>query len=533
VGWNGELGAPGWRQIVASVTDLLGVQQSRLVAEAPRQSTKSTAPLLAVLAFDNLSGDADMAYFSDGVSEEIQQTIARSADLKVIGRSSSFQFRGAAKAVRHVRAELNVTHVLDGSVRRSGQRVRVSTQLIECTSETTLWSDRFDRDLVDVFALQDEIAGAVAAALKVAFAPSPPVGAIDPAAYDLYLRSRTSSPGLHGAFDAELLRQATSREPRFVQAWAALAITRALHALVDEKEAVEAARNEALRAAETALALDPANGTSYAALALLEPICGRFSECEALYEKALAASPNDPIVLEKFSRWLHCVGRSKEAFARIAQAFELDPLYHQGANWYAVMLAMYGRISEAFEVWDRARARWPKFDVLTYNPLLGAVAVRDWNRVDQLIEFAADLGLDGPLVREVVARAKEARNPTPQSSEERRDRLRTELRESTTGSLNRFVAAYQRGLHDEVFEAVNRASFAHLFQPGGRLVADDYGLHVLFNVEGNIRRDPRFVLLCAKLGLCEYWIKSGKWPDCVDEVANHYDFKAECERAAR
>jgi TolB-like protein len=117
---------------------------------------------LAVLAFDNLSGDPGMAYFSDGVSEEIQQTFARGADLKVIGRTSSFQLRGADKTVRKAAAELKATHVLDGSVRRRGERVRISAQLIDCASETALWSNRFDRDLTDIFALQDEIAAEVA-----------------------------------------------------------------------------------------------------------------------------------------------------------------------------------------------------------------------------------------------------------------------------------------------------------------------------------------------------------------------------------
>jgi TolB-like protein len=130
----------------------------------------SALPILAVLAFDNLSDDADMAYFSDGTSEEILQTVARGASVSVVGRSSSFQFRGVNKNARHVATELNATHVLDGSVRRNGSRVRIFAQLIECVAQTTLWSDRFDGDLSDIFALQDEIAAAVAGALKVVFA---------------------------------------------------------------------------------------------------------------------------------------------------------------------------------------------------------------------------------------------------------------------------------------------------------------------------------------------------------------------------
>ncbi len=116
----------------------------------------------------------------------------------MIGRASSFQFRGADKAAANVADHLRATHVLDGSVQRSGARVRISSHLVECADQTTLWSARFDRDLTDIFALQDEIAAAVAAALKVVFAPSGPAQSIDPAIYDVFLRVQayegTASP---------------------------------------------------------------------------------------------------------------------------------------------------------------------------------------------------------------------------------------------------------------------------------------------------------------------------------------------------
>ena len=145
--------------------------------ESPRREATApatTEPRLAVLAFDNLCDGDDMAWFSNGVSEEILQTVASGAALKVIGRGSSFQFRGAEKSASHVAAALNVTHLLDGSVRRSGPTVRISAQLIECAGQTTLWSDRFDRELSDFLAVQDEIAGAVAAAVAMVFAPRQP-----------------------------------------------------------------------------------------------------------------------------------------------------------------------------------------------------------------------------------------------------------------------------------------------------------------------------------------------------------------------
>jgi len=124
--------------------------------------------LVAVLPFESLSDEAGMGHLSDGVSEEILQTLAEHTALRVAGRAASFQFRGARKVVRDVADALSATHVLDGSVRRCGLRVRVSAYLIECEGQTTLWSGRFDRDLADVFALQDAVAEAVRAALHEA-----------------------------------------------------------------------------------------------------------------------------------------------------------------------------------------------------------------------------------------------------------------------------------------------------------------------------------------------------------------------------
>jgi TolB-like protein len=149
------------------------------LSEIVRGSPAPDEALVAVLPFENLSGEAGMAWFSDGVSEEILQAVAQLTALKVIGRAASFEFRGRRKVVRRVAEELQATHVLDGSVRRSGARVRVSAHLIECAGQTILWSDRFDRELIDVLDLQDAVAEAVAAALRLALTPA---GEADPSA---------------------------------------------------------------------------------------------------------------------------------------------------------------------------------------------------------------------------------------------------------------------------------------------------------------------------------------------------------------
>lgn len=140
----------------------------RLHEEADGRSGRHAAAseaLLAVLPFDNLSDETDLSHFCDGVAEEILLAVAGGTALKVIGRAASFRFRGDHKVVRRVADELNATHVLDGTVRRSGGRVRVSAQLVECEGQTVLWTERFDRELADAFALQDAVAEVIAAAL--------------------------------------------------------------------------------------------------------------------------------------------------------------------------------------------------------------------------------------------------------------------------------------------------------------------------------------------------------------------------------
>ena len=153
-------------------------------------SAATSEPILAVLAFENLSSDPEMRFFSDGVSEEIIQRLSRGANLKVIGRLSSFQFRGERKA--EAAQSLRCSHVLDGSIRRAEGRVRVSAHLIEAKSKTTLWSDRYDRGLDDIFAVQDEISENIARALDQRFS-SFSTPSIDPAVFDLYLRASPRS----------------------------------------------------------------------------------------------------------------------------------------------------------------------------------------------------------------------------------------------------------------------------------------------------------------------------------------------------
>ena len=204
----------------ARVSDLVeeSVQQARSDALVESYGDKS----IAVLPFINMSADPEQEYFSDGISEELLNLLAKIPELRVISRSSAFSFKGKDIPIPTVAEQLNVAHVLEGSVRKVGNRVRITAQLIEARSDTHLWSETYDRTLDNIFATQDEIAGTVVAALKLTLLGDAPMAEeIDPQAYTLYLQARyilNTSESNQFEQAEQKLRQALEMEPAFMPA---------------------------------------------------------------------------------------------------------------------------------------------------------------------------------------------------------------------------------------------------------------------------------------------------------------------------
>ena len=529
-GWTGDPGAPGWRKVAASVGELVGSAPSSV----RRHDPVASEPLLAVLAFDNLSGDPEMTYFSDGVSEEIQETVARGSALKVIGKGSSFQFRGADKAAGHVGAALKATHILDGSVRRSGQRVLISAQLVECAGSTTLWSERFDRDLTDIFALQDEIAAEVAAALKTAFAPMGAARTVDPGAYDLYLKARDDATPLGAAERVEMLERVVALAPGFALAWVELA-SRRLD--VEQRERGRVPRAPGLDAARAALdiaeRLDPALGVTRFWRALLEPYAA-YARREALCREALRLTPGDAKCLTGMGRFLGYVGRRSEAFALAEEAAPRDPLslapevvclWLSDAD-YQTRMARY----------DASRVRWPaEFSLDGFAAWLTAGA-GDWSKYEALARRARAQPFpetEARLMQETLEFCEALRDGDNDYFDRLVGGMEASLARSGTVRLDMAARTAQAGRIEETFAALDRASFDEAFEPGGGTGAallGGWGAGLIFDMmlNGAMIRDPRFLRLCAKLGLVSYWLDSGSWPDCADRVP--YDFRAEARR---
>jgi TolB-like protein len=535
IGWAGDLEAQGWRKVAASVAELIGraSPSSPAPVAVPRAPAAVARPLLAVLAFDNLSGDPEMVFLSDGVAAEIRDTVARGSDLKVVGQASSFQFRGADKAAAHVAAELGATHVLDGSVRRSGARVRISADLVDCASETSLWSERFDRELSDIFALQDEIAGAVAAALKTAFAPASPAGRIDPEAYELYLRARYLGYGATMGERAriDLLEQVVAAAPGYAPAWASLAYARAAELRYGGPWPDYLERRSAVfEAAQTAFSLDPNAGVAYLALARLEP-WANYAEREALLAKALAASPNDARCLVSLSNLHWMTGRHRESRQLINQAFDLDPLQLE-IGYGRVGTSFAGHREDSAALFHSFVARWPAEEAVASALMTIPALAGDWPMFDTMIAPWKEGGISSPDVGRYLFYLESLKHPTPALAEMTLHRARQTMADQGTLSAREFGFVYVLGQKDEAFDLVEKASSSHLHDLQGTPISQVGNPGTAFLDYGRIdvARDIRFLRFCDMLGLCAYWANTDQWPDCADTVP--YNFRAEARRLA-
>ena len=535
-GWNGDPDHAGWRKVVSSVEALARPGSAPAPGPAPKEPARSAAPvepLLAVLAFDRGSADEETAYFSDGVSQEILDTVARSAGLKVIGRASSFQLRGAAKSPANVAASLGATHVLDGSVRRAGPRVRISAELCACSDGRSLWSDRFDGEIADIFGVQDEIAAAVAKALKAVFAPSKgPAITVTPEAYEQYLRSRDMSRRLLFKERLVMAERAVALTPDFPAAWGWVAHLRAKYALFERGDApfgpLEASAREAI---ERALTLDPGMGMARAAAAHLEPYAA-YARRETLMDQALAAAPSDPVTLIEKSHVLSAVGRLRDALAPVRLAMTLDPNYFPAFQRYGILTLLAGDWGAGQAACDVIRARWPDEPSGVHFAASAAGHAGDMAKLDELARFSEDHGFNQthPRVATILMFARSLPNQDQGFANLVQAVAEAELAKEGAAGAEKLYALAALGRVDVAFDLAERSSYAVLFESGAFHTSTGFDFDYLTARSHNraMIDDPRFLRLAAKLGLVDYWVSQDRWPDCADETP--YDFRAEARR---
>src|SRR5262245_13187717 len=350
---------------------LMPRREGALAANTAPNESKSviSAKSIAVLPFENLSEEKQNEYFADGVQDQILNDLAQIADLKVISRRSVMQYKsGVARNLREIGQQLGVAHLLEGTVQRAANKIRVSAQLIDARNDTHLWAQTYDRDLADVFAIQSEIAKAIADQLQAKLSPNekkaieqPPT--TDLAAFDLYSRAKSlqltagfSTTGEPDVLKAiELLNEAVKRDPSFFDAYCQLALAHErLYAVLgtDHTPARLALAEAALQAAER---LRPDAGETHLARAQYL-YYGRRDYAGALaeLESTRRALPNDPRLFELTGYILRRRGDQEEGLRNLQRAVELDPRNFYTLQQIAVSYQGLGRYGEAKAERDRA-----------------------------------------------------------------------------------------------------------------------------------------------------------------------------------
>ena len=320
------LGSGLWLTVVfaavAVPTVLLSVK-NRKVPSADRIRS------LAVLPLQNLSGDPNQDYFADGMTDALITELAHTPNLRVVSRTSVMQDKGTHKSLRQIASELDVDAVVEGSVVRSGNRVRVTAQLIDTRTDRHLWAQTFEEQMSDVLALQDNVVREIAFHAQAALAPSrsPTESArINPDAYDAYLRGLYFLNLRDTAHSTTWFQQAVSLDPRYPAAYAGLAQALA-NARVLSDTSPPNTEQQALAAAHHAIQLDPASADAYAALGFVEISYSRnWSAAGRDLEKSIALNPNNSLAELQYSIYLDAVRRPDDAVAHMRRSLRLDPL---------------------------------------------------------------------------------------------------------------------------------------------------------------------------------------------------------------
>jgi TolB-like protein len=477
----------------------VGQPDAALAAEGEPVPAGPGEKSIAVLPFVNMSADAENEFFADGISEELLNVLVRVEDIGVASRTSSFAYKGRELGAAAIARELKVDHILEGSVRKAGNRVRITAQLIDAVNDRHLWSETYDRELTDIFAIQDEIANAIVAALRGTLG----AGSVERAvtvradtdnldAYQLYLKARELFLTRSQLDESvRLFGQAVALDPEFARGWEGLAAASAViidwvatYPMIDTVEQAAVAEH----AIERALALDPSLSMPWAARALLVnyKLPMDFAASLELLERAVAADPkNATAYLWRSILWVY-LGYLDRALADQELCLSIDPAYGNCLRWKALTLVFKGEGDAALPLFEKGVAngfitnRADTFVELLLqrgDRLAALLLMHDsgWPlEIQQAVIASYDDGVPLPDVTALIQRYPERTN----------EYLQWYL----------LLRAYDLAAEDEAL----RLSFVQYWDPA----------------HGELRNLPAFKRMLERLGVSAYWREHGYPPQC-------------------
>jgi len=546
---EGPLRLPEWTDTLVIVILAIGFPVALLLAwafehtpegirrEAPRaqaagaqEARDGQAVSIAVLPFADMSPDKDQEYFADGISEELLNSLARIRDLRVSGRTSSFYFKGRNEDLRKVGEALGVRYILEGSVRKAGDRVRITAQLIDASTDAHLWSETYDRTFADLFEIQEEIAKAVASALQITLGVgglgSVPGMTRNAAAYEEYLVAGVASgveinlPTTPQAMRESIqhLERAVSLDPDFSLAWAGL------HYVFTQSATILGAAGANLKekgehARERSLALTPDSPFVLSNMLLGSANRGDWEGARELNRQALAAADKYS-VRDHFSYraglFRHMTGNLDEAIDHYERARLVDPLNANSAAYLCDAYAARGEIQLAYAEADRFRDySGPRFVLVKASALMAAMVAGERAQIDehlgQLIPSDANAGI-------ALAMRERLDDPEAALAELERSLTLPEYQSAFQRNIIAIWAAYF-GAPDVALELMRE----FLVQQNNRSLTF-LAWRAIFR---DVRRLPGFKGLLQEIGLVDYWRKTGDWGYFCRPVG-HDDF--ECFR---
>jgi TolB-like protein/Flp pilus assembly protein TadD len=494
-------GAPASHAGVALVSGAAGLQSF------PASREKS----IAVLPFANLSEQRENEHFSDGLTEELMMDLARLTSLRVISRTSAMRFKDTELGVREIGDELGVAYLVAGSVRRDGDRVRITAQLVDARTDQHVWANSYDSQLDDIFSIQRNIAAQIATSLRAALpvlvaereAGTQPTSNVQ--AYQLYLEGKHLFYNRFGSSErlaqsAAVLQQAVDLDPRFARAWAALALSYATLSGAGGNDAIsrEDAFARAHTAASQAVSLDPGAADAHVARGTLHIQRLRWAEAEKSFLSALQAEPQNAPAHDAYGILLVSVGRSQEAERILRRSAELDPVNARTLHWLADALRNAGKMDESrLQAQRSVDLGMPASTIGVY---LYHLLRQEWDEAATYQETALrQHQRDHAIVRPIV---DAVRNPS-----------------LTRRALDTAIVAARRDPQGaRVFYAYyfDLADPTAAFDAMQKMIDDGEGLYSLWRMWEPqltpLRNHERFRDIARRIGLIEYWREFG-WPD--------------------